>query len=288
MSGTPPAADLCADTTAREVDSDGSITRFEIDLPDSWDFANASGGVLMSLAIRAMQAKVDPRKVLMSATTTFCSPVTSGPLRITVTKLHEGSTAAQLRARVDLAGASSVGLECAATFVKRRDGFEVDGVRCPEVSGPLECEDALDEHHRNPHTKFRFFRNFDTRVAGARLWEGDFEAGEARWARWFRYRVPQTTGDGHLDPLALTPVADTMPGAITAYLGPKAPRFYAPSLDLTLHALEPTSSEWILVDSRCHWARGGFASTAAYLWSEERALIGYATQTMLLKRGRIR
>jgi hypothetical protein len=61
----------------------------------------------------------------------------------------------------------------------------------------------------------------------------DWAPGPARIARWFRYRVPQLP-DGRFDPLAIPPIADTMPPALIQKLA-GAPALLAPSLDLTVH-----------------------------------------------------
>ena len=66
------------------------------------------------------------------------------------------------------------------------------------------------------------------------FWSADFEAGPARYARWFRYRVPQRDPEGRFDRLALPPLIDTMPTALHRAIGPGPYRFYAPSLDLTV------------------------------------------------------
>ena len=69
---------------------------------------------------------------------------------------------------------------------------------------------------------------------GAPLWQdAGWQGGEARFACWYRYRVPQKDAGGLLDPLAIPPIADTMPSALANKLGPDQP-FFAPSLDLTL------------------------------------------------------
>jgi hypothetical protein len=68
--------------------------------------------------------------------------------------------------------------------------------------------------------------------------------------RWFRYLVPQATADGRLDPLALPPIADTIPPALFQKLGPDGPPFHAPSLDLTVHFLEDTTAVLVVATNR--------------------------------------
>ena len=105
----------------------------------------------------------------------------------------------------------------------------------------------------------------------------------ARFARWYRYHAPQTLEDGTLDPLAIPPIADTMPSAVANKVGPTGKPFHAPSLDLTVHFLEQVKTEWILVAAYARRARAGYATAEAEIWSEDGRLCAYATQTMMLR-----
>jgi acyl-CoA thioesterase len=81
-----------------------------------------------------------------------------------------------------------------------------------------------------------------------------------------------------------TPIADTMPPALIQKLGPSHEPFFAPSLDLTVHFLEDTTSEWLLTLVHARRARAGYASADAEIWDDRGRLIALATQTMLLRR----
>jgi acyl-CoA thioesterase len=130
-----------------------------------------------------------------------------------------------------------------------------------------------------------FLSNFESRLAlGRPWWERDWPPGPARIARWMRYLTPQALPDGTLDPLALPPVADTMPPAIHQGLGANGPRFHAPSLDLTVHFVDPTASAWLLVNAYARRARAGYATAEAEIWGEDGRLAAYATQTMMLRK----
>src|SRR5262249_14418855 len=98
------------------------------------------------------------------------------------------------------------------------------------------------------------------------------------------YKVPQHLPDGRLDPFALPPIADTMPPALMQKLGPRHEPFHAPSLDLTVHFLEDTTSEWILVNVHARRARAGYATASAEIWDDRPRLLAFATQTMMLRR----
>jgi acyl-CoA thioesterase len=172
-----------------------------------------------------------------------------------------------------------------ATYVRARSGPNVHGIDMPVVPSPGDADDIIDRSiasDARPRPR-PFFDNFEVKLAlGAALWRPGWEAGEARMAFWYRYRVPQKQG-GLFDPLAIPPIADTMPSALARQLGPDHPRFYAPSLDLTVHFLEPSAAEWLLVDVRALHARDGYASAIAQIWDDRDKMVASATQTMMLR-----
>lgn len=278
------ARDLAADTAVTKLDvAPGWYTA---ELGDHWDFRTPSGGVLMTVAMRAMQAELandDFRPI--SANTHFCSPVPAGPLEIRVEVLRHGGAAAQLRAQLSSTTMPGPGLEVSATFGRDREGVDVIDLDPPAVPSPGDLEEI--ERPALPGVGFepRFFRNFEQRLAlGHRWWKTDWEAGPARMARWFRYRVPQVRADGRLDPYSLPPVADTMPPALVQKLGPNRTPFHAPSLDLTVHFLDDTDRQWILTDVHACRARGGYATATSHIWDDAGKLIAVATQMMILRR----
>lgn len=281
---TQPIADLFADT--RVVSLAAAPGWYTAELPDHWNFRTPSGGVLMTTALRAMEAELaDDSFAVASATTVFCSPVPHGPLEIRVEVLRRGNAAAQLRAALTSTSLPGPGLEVSATFVRKREFADLDQAVFPEVPMVAEAADAVDDAPHNPHTRAPFFRHIDVRIAmGERWWQDDWKGGEARYARWMRYKTPQRRADGSLDALCLPPLADTMPAAVVQGLGPSAGWFFAPSLDLTVHFLQPTTSEWLLVLAYSRLARNGNATGEVEIWSEDKKLIAYGNQMMMLRR----
>lgn len=251
-------------------------------LPPAWDFRSPSGGVLMTVAMRAMEEELaDPDLRPISANTHFCSPVPAGPLEVRVEVLRHGKVAAQVRAALSSTTMPGPGLEVSATFGRARAGVDVVDAEFPSVRMPADASPIMPAA-----TDFRprFLANFDTRLAlGAPWWTKGWQPGPARVGRWFRYHVPATLPDGRFDPLALPPIADTMPPALCQRLGPDAEPFHAPSLDLTVHFLEDTTAEWLLTLVHVRRARAGYATADCEIW-DDRRLVAFATQTMLLRR----
>ena len=275
-------ADLAADTAVRP---DASVPgRYHVELADHWDYLMPSGGVVMTCALRAAEAAVGDRVFrLASATTIFPAPIGSGPLVADVHVLHRGG--ATVQTRVSLRGAQATsGLELIATFVRDRKGPDVIGTAPPAVRSLADSPSADDASPSNPHTRFRFYQQLECRIAdGDRFWADSFDAGPARYARWFRYKAPQRDGDGRFDRLALPPLIDTMPTALHRAIGPSDYRFTAPSLDLTLYAVDDTTREWLLVAVTTRRARAGWAIADAEVWDDEGRFLSYGSQAMYLQ-----
>ena len=277
-----PAADLAADAAPHAL----GAGRYAFDLSDRWDFALPSGGVLTTCALRAAAAELaDPALRFTSSTTLFCTPFQPGALEAEVTILRRGNSAAQVRVALrSVAAPGDAGLELLATFCRDRAGPDLIGSSYPaDIPGPDQSQPLEDDHPSNPHRRIRFFQNFECRIGrGDRFWTKDWQAGPARYARWFRYLHPQRDAEGRLDRLALPPVADTLPPTLVQAIGPSDYRFYAPSLDLTLHVIDDTDREWLLVHAEARRARNGWAFGDAEIWDDRGRLIAFVTQAMYI------
>jgi len=256
---------------------------WSFELSRAWDFLLPSGGVLMSASLRAAEAELAaPELRLVSASTIFCTPIQPGQLDADVTVLRRGMTATQVRVALRNAAADEPGLETLATYGVARPGPDVLGVRFPDVPMPADCDDIVDDAARNPHGHISFFRNFECRLAaGDRFWRPGWEAGPARYARWFRFHAPPR--DGGLARYAHPALVDTMPPALYQAVGPGPYRFYAPSLDLTVHVVDDTAAEWLLVYVRARRALDGIAIAEAEVWDDAKRLVAYGTQSMYLR-----
>lgn len=276
----------------RDLAHDTRVTRLKVapgwytaELSDRWNYRTPSGGVLMTVAMRAMREELaDSDLRPLSANTHFCSPVPAGPLEIRVEVLRHGGAAAQVRAQLSSTTVPGPGLEVSATFCRDRDGIDLIDATPPAVPRPNDTR-AIADLRRPDGGQPTFFDNLDVRLAlGAPWWTSEWQPGAARLARWFRYKIPQRLPDGRFDPLAIPPIADTMPPALIQKLGPNHEPFHAPSLDLTIHFLEDTQAEWLLTHVHARRARAGYASAAAEIWDDSGRLVAVATQTMMLRR----
>jgi acyl-CoA thioesterase len=278
-------ADLAADTA---VTPDPEVSgRYHLTLPGHWDYLLPSGGVTMTCALRAAQAHVgDLGLRLASATTIFAAPLHPGRLVADVHVIRRGGNTVQ--ARVVLTHAQekdgNPSLELVVTFTRERKGPDVIGVGAPPVLGVADAATIDDGLPNNPHTRFRFYHQLECRIAdGEAFWRPEFRDGPARYARWFRYRVPQRDADGNFDRLALPPLIDTMPTALHRAIGPGEYRFYAPSLDLTCYTIADTKREWVLVATTVRRAQGGWAIGDCEVWDDEGHFLAYGSQAMYLQ-----
>ncbi|MFO0614362.1 MAG: thioesterase family protein [Polyangiaceae bacterium] len=279
-------SDLARDTAVTRVGK--TPHQYVARLSDQWNYLLPSGGVLLSIGLRAIEAELARSDLrVLSATAMFCSPVRDGLLDVRATVLRSGENAAQTRATVTSRADGGPGVEIMATFVRARTGPDTTGVEMPNVSPPLECPVVGSRRADLDKQPFRsrptFFRQVDVTQAIGSPFDGEWSAGPAHVGFWHRYRVPQRLADGTFDPLALPPIADTLPGSLVRKVGPDHPRFIAPSLDLTVFFLAPTTSEWILVESFCERSREGWANCSGNLWDERGQLVARVAQTMTLK-----
>jgi acyl-CoA thioesterase len=257
--------------------------RYAATLDHSWDLVRyPQGGIVVGFALRAAETELaQPGQVLRTCTTIFAGAVEAGELEITVEVLRRGRTASQVRAEIRNAGASS-GATVVAVYGGPRQGPTFIDVVPPSVAPPAdgrsyrEPPPDLPEWVRPP-----FWERVEGRqVLGHAPWE-EFESPASDVASWYRFDQPPRLEDGSLDPLGLIVLADRMPSSIAERLGNQGPRWFAPSADLTVHLLEPSRSEWVLIHDHARWADDGWASIETTLWDESLVPVAYATQMVL-------
>jgi acyl-CoA thioesterase len=275
----PERGDLAADTAVKRLGK--APGWYTAELCKDWNFHTPSGGVLMTIALRAMQCELDdPGLRPLSANTLFMSPVPDGPMEIRVEVLRRGSAAAQLRAALSSTTLPGPGLEVSATFARELPGAPAfTDPAVPKLPAPEELEPRA-AADRPP-----FFDNFEIlQVEGPPVFEErGWEASAALYSRWYRYRVPQREADGRFDRLALPPIIDNMPPAAFARIGSQGSSLHAPSLDLTVHFLDDTEDEWLLLRNRAKKARAGYGTGDVEVWSRSGSLVAIGSQMMIFR-----
>jgi acyl-CoA thioesterase len=263
--------------------------RFSTSISGAWRLAVApQGGIVTAIAVRAMERVLGhPEQTLRTVTAMFAGVVQDGPVLVDVQVLRRGRSMSQLVATVHNDGATS-GLTAVAAFGASRRGFDFTDLVMPDVAGP----DGL-RGYRDPipddvdfefdGDPFPFWSEIlECRPAiGRPPWEPHVD-GPAEAGYWYRLDHPPLTSTGDLDVAGLIVLGDTMPGSVGQKLGPDAGRWFAPSVDFTLHAFRPAPPGWLFSHQRARHAGDGYASVDSALWDPSGPhLVAYATQVML-------
>jgi len=288
----PAVGDLLRDT---QVSQDSTYTppssgsaqrRYTTNIPDSWNIIYAFGGVTMAAAVRAArEALSQPSFDLLSANATFLSPIKAGPASIDVRTLRSGKGSEQMA--VDLRAGTTgehSDLHLSVSFGPRRANDtrfqdpDMPSVKRPEETHPPEPPPDY------PMLKLPYHQSVQIKSCGSRMpWDMSWEGGKARWVGWFRFANTPRLSDGTLDPIAYIPPCDMIGPALLQARGPKASPSMVVSLEITVHFLQKTQSEWLLQDTQCYHAGDGYASGMVHLWDEEGVLVAHAIQRAVMR-----
>jgi acyl-CoA thioesterase len=262
---------------------------FTATIGDMWRLAFVpQGGVVAAIAARAMETALGTGQPLRSFHGVFVSPIPVGPVEVDVSVLRSGRSVSQVQAIAHAPGAEQ-GFTALAAFGHERQGFAYTELAMPVVPPPHDCvsfRDPPPPESGLPERPVMPFWNevFEGRPAlGHAPWDPS-ERGAAETATWMRFEQFPADEHGRFDPLALLVAADMMPNAVFERMAPMEQRWFAPSVDLTVHMIDAPRSEWILSHSRAHYASEGYASAECALWDPQGddgpTLLAWANQVM--------
>ena len=226
------------------------------------------GGSAFGSAVEAMVATTG--RPLIWATAQFVAHATAGAtLDLEVDIIAAGHRVTQARSQL-LAQGEEV-LSVMGAFGAREFDVEHTWPLPPDVPSPHDCPTRAAGSEG-------IVDLWQSRVAGGRTPESlDGTPGAGRSSSW--YRLPEgpralTAGDlAVLGDFTILELRDALGFAVSGN-----------SLDNTLRVGNLGDSEWILVDTQISMAARGFASVTAHLWSDTGALLGVASQTLVLRR----
>ena len=265
---------------------------YAAELGDRWNLRPLpQGGVVTAIAVRAMEASL-AHEVQRPRTlhTVFAAQVAHGSLEVDVETLRIGRSMSQLRAEVRNPGARR-GHLTTCVFGSTRKGFSFTDLRPPAtILDPEACPSFRDPPPEDV-TDYEPVPLWSELIEGRSIighapWE-DYEPDRGECLSWYHFDDPPMLDGGQLDPLALIVLADTMPGAVGEKIGPVESRWFAPSVDLTVHLLAECRSPWVLAHSRSRYAGDGYASADMALWDcgddgrSAPRLVAYATQMFI-------
>lgn len=147
----------------------------------------------------------------------------------------------------------------------------------PDVPGPHDCPDFDEPFHDDPPDSF--FSTLERRVAAGTIRFdqplGDGEVQQGLIAMWCRV-VGSSTGSAATQSF----VADLGPLAVCARLGRS---LGGTSLDNTLRIIDPTPSEWVLLELDADGLHRSVGHSTVKIWSDDGRLLGLAQQSAILR-----
>jgi acyl-CoA thioesterase len=144
----------------------------------------------------------------------------------------------------------------------------------PDVPGPMESP-VIDEFFDTGFPSF--FRHFDRRIAAGRFAHDaadDPQTGPlALWCRIDSAPISGAATQGF--------VADLGPLAVCARLGVPPG---GTSLDNTIRVVDPSPSEWVLIEVEADGFHRSVGHSTARIWSDDGRLMGIAQQSAIIRR----
>jgi acyl-CoA thioesterase len=280
--------DLLRDSQVEQI-GEGVRGQFRGYIPDAWRTVQASGGMTMAVALRAVQCVADdPRLRPIYASALFAKPVACGPVLIKVDVLTRGANMLHARAvlrnpeqEADALCVHAIFGQGYATPQQLRERQFPSGVFGPAdaIRGDAKIVEGLPLLRQS---ETRWAHEFRCRPGGSTPADRRCGAEPAVASSWIRYCKPPMIREGHFDPILLPVPADVIASALFRGLGPDAGVFPV-TLALDLHFIGEARSEWLLQEVRVSDFTDGLAHGDVALWDERRELVALATQRRLCK-----
>jgi acyl-CoA thioesterase len=240
-------------------------------LPEGWDiFGNANGGVLMTVAARAMAAAAD-RPDPLTITAHYLSPGKAGPLSIDTEVVKAGRRVATVTARLSQGDRAVVQLVGAFGDLTSLDGPTLVTGQRPELPSPDDCV------ARDSGFSPGLMSKIDLRLLPDDLGFGRGEPhGTATMRGWFRLLDNEP-----IDVFALLLAVDCFPPAI---FNTGLAAGWTPTVELTAHIRRRPVGEWLQCQFASRYIFGGRLEEDAEIWDEE-GLVAQSRQLALVPLG---
>ncbi len=253
------------DATAVTPNGDG---RWAANIPEGWDiFGNANGGVLMTVAARAMAAAAD-RPDPLTITAHYLSPGVAGAFSIDTQVVKAGRRLSTVTARVSQGDRAAVQLVGAFGDLTAMVGPDlITGAR-PEYPPPDECLST------GSGFSPALMSQIDIRLVPD---DTGFSRGEphgvATMRGWFRLLDNEP-----IDVFALLLGVDCYPPTI---FNTGLAAGWTPTVELTAHIRRRPVSEWLQCQFTSRYIFGGGLEEDAEIW-DERGLVAQGRQLALV------
>jgi Thioesterase-like superfamily len=254
-----------ADATAVTPDGDGC---WSANIPEGWDiFGKANGGVLMTVAARAMAAAAD-RPDPLTITAHYLSPGVAGPFTIGTEVVKAGRRLSTVTARVSQGDKAAVQLVGAFGDLTTMEGPElITGVR-PQFPPPGVCQSI------GATFTPALMSKIDVRLVPEDVGFGRGEPhGSATMRGWFRL-----LNNEPIDVFTLLLGVDCYPPTI---FNTGLAAGWTPTVELTAHIRRRPVGEWLQCQFASRYIFGGCLEEEAEVW-DELGLVAQARQLALV------
>jgi len=229
----------------------------------------------MAITTRAMEAESSGRS-LISATGSYLSPATAGPIDIDVEVLKQGRSLSTLRAKVSRAGKDLA--QMTGIFADRSRSAENGNLvlgsppEVPPVEDCIAMEPATDAPLPPP-----FSGRVDVRIHpdDAGLLLGTQPVGP-QMRGWFRLRNGE-----QLDAHAVVLAADAFPPAV---FNSELSLGWTPTVELSVQVRNPAPSGWLACRYATRFVTDGMLEEDGDIWDESGNLVALSRQLALAPR----
>ncbi len=250
-----------------------SANGWTAEITEDWAQGRAVyGGMAAALAARAMRLAVGPDYPLRSLLVSFAGPVAPGQVNLSAEVLRNGSSVANLEARLVQEGKTRC-VALGSYGLERPSEINLADLRRPDLPGPEGLESVPYIHGVMP----RFMQHFDVRWAlGAPPLSG---ADSNEIGGWFRFAetVP-TPGEEWWVALA-----DVWPTPLLSMI--KGPAIFSSltwGLDFSGFDSAQPLDGWWAYRATAESAAGGYGQCRAEIWSPAGGLVMHSRQTVVL------
>lgn len=230
------------------------------------------GGTGIAASIEASERATD--RPLQWITTQFLGAPKPGDvvdLDVNVSVTGRSTSQTQVAGRVD----GTVVFTSLCAHNVRPDGDERAFKTMPDVERPEDCAEFAEIFEMSAPNSI--FGHFDRRIAaGAFANDAVDDPQTGLLALWCRL-VSTPTGSATTQGF----VADLGPLAVCATMGVPPG---GTSLDNTIRVVDPSPSDWVLIEVEADGFHRSVGHSTARLWSEDGRLLGIATQSAIIRR----
>jgi acyl-CoA thioesterase len=267
---------------------DGIEGRYRVEFDPGWRVLYIFGGMTLATAVETARVHLDRDDLaLITAQATYSAPIDAGPAAVQIDVIRQGRRGAQALCRVwntddPTAEPRSDLLVSVVLGANPVDVAPLVGRTFPTGAGSPRTGISRQAARRPGVFDIPFHDQHDLQMQVGEDWvDPDRPPREPVSSTWFRLTHPPLV-DGAWAPAALCVPGDMLGMAVAAGYGGSA-QYFVVTMQLSLQWFEPVRTEWVLQHPRVVSTHNGFVTGDLELWSEDRTLVGFASQTALLR-----